>query len=170
MSMCLHESWTVGHILSNCIYLHTHSLCNGLEMSGRSVVVWEELCVFVDGHVGARPTCTCVCAWCGRHVSVGCCQWEGPGISGGGTPGWGSGRRGEVSAACTPFAYPAPQDTCSYGGKEWSKWVSGSQGVGRSLAQDLRWGPGSRRTLLPVLASSCPPPSAPRTRLACPAT
>lgn len=142
--MCLHESWTVGHVLSNCMYLRTHSLCNGLEMSGRSVVVWEELCVYVDGHVGARPTCTCVCpVWltCG----CSCCQWEGPGISGGGTPGWGSGRREEVSAACTPFAHPAPQDTCSYGGKGWSKWVSGS------LAQDLRWGPGSRRTLLPVL-------------------
>lgn len=45
--------------------LHAYSLCNRLNMFDLSVVIWEEICVSVDEHVGARPTCKRVYAWCG---------------------------------------------------------------------------------------------------------
>lgn len=109
--MCLHECacWT------RTVSLRAHRLCRGCTR-WVFLVVWEELRVSVDGHVGARPLCTR-----GRLVradmSTGCCvKGRGSGISGGGTPGWGSGRR-EVSAAFTPFAHPAPQDPCQCGGR-----------------------------------------------------
>ena len=50
------------------------------------------------------------------HVSEGCSvlQTEGrsSGVCRGGTRGWGSGRRGRVSAACTPLAHPTPLGPC----------------------------------------------------------
>lgn len=63
MFMCLYECFSGIRIMGICLYVY--SLCNRLNMFDLFVVIWEEICVFVDEYVGVRFICKRVYVWCG---------------------------------------------------------------------------------------------------------
>lgn len=70
------------------VHVHVHTvLCNGLGGLGAAVCVWGWAC--------GCQACVYTCASLVQaHVLVGCCvKGRGSEISGGWTPGWGSGSR-----------------------------------------------------------------------------
>lgn len=75
------------------------------------------MCVW--GWACGCQACVHTCASLVRaHMSIGCCvKGRGSEISGGRTPGWGSGSRREVSAVCDSLAHPVPQGPCRGGGR-----------------------------------------------------
>lgn len=114
--VCFHEcacgKRTVG------TYIYVYAVCNRLNMFSFSVVVWKELCLSVDGHVGPGLCAHDSVPGVGCHVSVGCCvQGRGSGVFRRGAPRMGLWDEGQ-DFCCWYHTCP-PNTTGSMPGVRW---------------------------------------------------